>query len=63
MTEKEIRTKMTVRDAIKLYPGLLDETIENMHYPIDNRIPLTAVFQLRGDGSYRSKQLQRRLSR
>lgn len=59
MDTKEIRTKMTVRDAIKLYPELLDEPIENMDYPTDNRIPLTAVFQLRGDGNYRSKQLNR----
>ncbi len=57
--KKEIRTKMTVRDAIKLYPGLLNEPIENMCYPTDNRIPLTAVFQLKGDGNYRSNQLNR----
>ncbi len=60
--EKEIRTKMTVRDAIKLYPDLLDEPIENMHYPTDNRIPATAVFQLTGDGNYRSKQLTRKIN-
>ena len=63
MTERKILTKMTVRDAIKLYPDLLDEPIQNMSYPMDNRIPSTAVFQLTGDGDYRSKQLQRRVSR
>jgi len=59
MDKREIRTRMTVRDALKLYPGLLDEPIENMQYPTDNRIPSTAVFQLRGDGGYRTKQLRR----
>ena len=58
--KREIRTKLTVRDAIKLYPGLLDEPIENVEYPTDNRIPSTAVFQLKGDGNYRSNQLNRR---
>ncbi len=57
--ERKIRIKMTVRDAIKLYPDLLDEPIENMCYPTDNIIPRIATFQLRGDGNYRSRQLQR----
>ncbi len=61
--ERKFRIKMTVRDAIKLYPDLLGELIENMHYPTDNIIPSTAVFQLRGNGNYRSNQLKRKLSR
>ncbi len=56
------RTKMTVREAIKLYPDLLDEPIENMHYSTETLIPPTAEFQLTGNGGYRSKQLKRKLA-
>ena len=57
---KNPRTKMTVREAIKLYPDLLDEPIENMHYSTEALIPPTAVFQLAGNGGYRSKYLKRK---
>ena len=57
--ERKIRTKMTVRDAIKLYPSLLDEPVENMDYQTDKLIPITATFQFTGNGNYRTKQLSR----
>ncbi len=56
---KEIRTKMTVRDAIAMYPDLLNEPIENMAYPRDGYYPSTAEFQLTGDGHYRSGKVNR----
>lgn len=54
----EIRTKLTLAEAITLYPLLNNEPIELKHYPTDGYYPSWAQFELTGDG-YRSRKVYR----
>lgn len=61
MTELKVavRTKMTLAEALALYPQLNNEPVQMTHYPQGEYYPRWAEFQLVGDGNYRSRIVSR----
>ena len=55
---------MTIREAIKMYPGLLDELVTFGSLSGGGRPTLRtadrATLQFKGDGGYRTKELSRK---
>ena len=57
---REKMETMTIREAIRLFPGLLDEVVtfgEKESVPMKDSSYLT--FQFKGDGNYRTKRINR----
>jgi len=53
----EIRTEMTLAEALAMYPQLNKQMVKLVAYPNDSYYPSWAVFEFKGDNNSRTEQI------